>query len=115
MEAVQQAKQEADDAYRIKQYATAVSAYSRALELSEQQQRPDILHLLYSNRSAAKLALQDFTGALADAQASVAVDDRWVTQQLQQTAVESRLCLTVLLCPHTNFLKLSNLPTSAGG
>lgn len=80
-DAIQEAKQEADDAYRNKQYEAAVAAYSNALELSEQQQQADLLVLLYSNRSAAKLALQDFTGALADAQASVAVNYRWVQQQ----------------------------------
>lgn len=97
-DAIQQVKQEADKAYCNKQYAPALAAYSRALELCDQQQKADLLTLLYSNRSAAKLALQDFTGALADAQASVAVDDRWVQQQQWH----HRVCciLTQVSCPH---------------
>lgn len=72
---IEAAKAEGDEAYRMKRYQQSVEAYSRAIGLSEEQQRPDLLHLLYSNRSAAKLALQDFQGALADAQQSVAVNN----------------------------------------
>lgn len=72
------AKQQGDTAFRSGRYQEAIAAYGQAVALSEQQQQPDLLHLLYSNRSAARLSLQDYKGALADAQASVAVNDRCV-------------------------------------
>lgn len=50
MDSIEKAKAEADEAYRMKVYEKAVEAYSRAIGLSEDQQRPDLLHLLYSNR-----------------------------------------------------------------
>jgi hypothetical protein len=50
MDSIETAKADADGAYRMKRYEQSVAAYSRAVELSEEQQRPDLLHLLYSNR-----------------------------------------------------------------
>jgi hypothetical protein len=52
MEHIQREKAAADEDYRVRQYDAAVSAYSRALDLSEQHQIGDLLHLLYSNRCA---------------------------------------------------------------
>jgi hypothetical protein len=52
MEHIQQAKAVADDDFRQGKYNAAVVAYSRALDLSEQHQIADLLHLLYSNRCA---------------------------------------------------------------
>ncbi|WIA35235.1 hypothetical protein OEZ86_003697 [Tetradesmus obliquus] len=78
MEAMQQAKQAADRAFKQQQYQQAINKYSEALKASEDSLIADLLHVLYSNRAAAKLAVQDFHGALADAQSAVAVDDKWV-------------------------------------
>jgi hypothetical protein len=50
MDSIEKAKAEADDAYRLKRYGHSAEAYSTAIALSEEQQRPDLLHLLYSNR-----------------------------------------------------------------
>lgn len=50
MAEIQRTKAEADAHYKNKEYEAAVAGYGKALELSEQQQQPDLLHLLYSNR-----------------------------------------------------------------
>lgn len=51
MEAIAAAKAEADTAFRSKDFHHAVTAYTRALHLCQQQPDPPDLHLLYSNRS----------------------------------------------------------------
>lgn len=78
MDAIADAKWEGDNQYRHKRYSEAISAYSDALNLCEQHHQSELLHVLYSNRSAARLAVKEYQGALADAQASVAVNDRWL-------------------------------------
>jgi hypothetical protein len=50
MAEIQRAKAEADAHYKSKAYEAAASGYDKAVALSEQQQQPDLLHLLYSNR-----------------------------------------------------------------
>jgi hypothetical protein len=50
MTGIQRAKAEADAHYKQKLFEAAVAGYDKAVELSEQQQQPDLLHLLYSNR-----------------------------------------------------------------
>ncbi|KAF6264330.1 Alpha/Beta hydrolase protein [Scenedesmus sp. NREL 46B-D3] len=78
MEAIQAAKQAADRAYKEQQYQQAICKYGEALQASENSLIADLLHVLYSNRAAAKLAEQDYLGALADSQSAVAVNDKWV-------------------------------------
>lgn len=57
MQEIQTAKIAADAAFRQKQYALAVRSYDIAINVSEEQQLPDLLHVLYSNRSACSTAI----------------------------------------------------------
>lgn len=50
MEAIQQAKQAADRAFKQQQYQQAINKYSEALKASEDSLIADLLHVLYSNR-----------------------------------------------------------------
>jgi tetratricopeptide (TPR) repeat protein len=84
MDDVATAKVAGDAAHRAGRFADAEQHYSAALELCarrcEQRVQPETRCVLYSNRAAARLAQQppNHRGALADAQAAVAVDDTWV-------------------------------------
>ncbi|KAF8060498.1 histidine--tRNA ligase [Scenedesmus sp. PABB004] len=71
------AKAAGDAAFKAGQHAEAEEHYSDALVASEAAADATHLRAIYSNRAAARLALADWRGALADAQASVAVDDGW--------------------------------------
>jgi hypothetical protein len=50
MEAIQEAKQAADQAFRQQQYPQAIIRYGEALQASESSLIADLLHVLYSNR-----------------------------------------------------------------
>jgi hypothetical protein len=50
MEAIQEAKQAGDQAFRQQQYHQAISKYGEALQASESSLIADSLHVLYSNR-----------------------------------------------------------------
>ncbi len=103
MDSITAIKNNANRAYISSNYADAVALYTSAIEASEREKIPDLLHVLYSNRwqsrplgvrsspdqllqpslirapacrSAAKLKLDDYTGALIDAESAVAVQPR---------------------------------------
>jgi hypothetical protein len=54
MEAIQEAKQAADQAFRQQQYQQAILKYGDALQASEDSLIADLLHVLYSNRCRRK-------------------------------------------------------------
>lgn len=103
MGSITEIKNNANRAYTSSNYADAISLYTSAIEASEREKIPDLLHVLYSNRwqprslgvrsspdqsqqpslirapacrSAAKLKLDDYTGALIDAESALSVQPR---------------------------------------
>jgi hypothetical protein len=70
------AKAAGDAAFQSGAHAVALSHYTAALAAAEETGDVEQLHLLYSNRAAARLALGDAHGALVDAQCSVAIEPR---------------------------------------
>ncbi|PSC68906.1 malonate-ligase [Micractinium conductrix] len=66
--------------------AAAVSSWTEALSLLDRQPNPQGLHLLYGNRAAAALKLGDFTAALRDAEAALAVEPAWAKALYRKAA-----------------------------
>lgn len=66
------AKKEGNDFFRAKNYAAAVEAYGRAIDLS-----PDD-HTFYSNRSAAYAAMGEWERAAADGQMCINKNRDWI-------------------------------------
>ncbi|KAF5835053.1 hypothetical protein DUNSADRAFT_7997 [Dunaliella salina] len=67
----------ANDLFRLGDALGAMELYSAALAAcDEMEDPPEFMDTLYNNRSACKLKLRDYTGALADAQAALAIDQK---------------------------------------
>jgi small glutamine-rich tetratricopeptide repeat-containing protein alpha len=73
--AAESAKGAGNTALNAGRFSEAVDAYTRALELAPTGKN---IHIYYANRSAAKMSLKDYDGAVADARASVAADAGYV-------------------------------------
>jgi tetratricopeptide (TPR) repeat protein len=74
MAAADELKARGDALYREGRFAAAAAAYGDALAAAEAARDPAPLAVLYSNRAAARVALREWQGALADALQAAAVD-----------------------------------------
>ena len=81
-------KDQGNKAFQAKDYDTAISLFTKAIELDPQN------HVLFSNRSAAKAGKKEWTAALEDAEAvctSLTYDGRWLTCMARCSALRLTL------------------------
>jgi len=71
----EEAKSYGNNAFKNGDWPSAIALYSHALELANGD--PSITHILYSNRSAAYLHVEDYVAALSDADEAVKLMPDW--------------------------------------
>uniref|UniRef100_A0A7S3QLM3 Phospholipase/carboxylesterase/thioesterase domain-containing protein n=1 Tax=Dunaliella tertiolecta TaxID=3047 RepID=A0A7S3QLM3_DUNTE len=77
----------ANELFRLGDALGAMELYSAALAACDEMgDPPEFMDALYNNRSACKLKLKDYIGALADAQATLAINPK-STKALYRSAV----------------------------
>eukprot|EP01138_Halocafeteria_seosinensis_P005155 gb/GECG01005270.1/.p1 GENE.gb/GECG01005270.1/~~gb/GECG01005270.1/.p1 ORF type:complete len:313 (+),score=56.44 gb/GECG01005270.1/:1-939(+) len=72
-------RQQGNDRFVHKDYRGAIDLYTKGIEAEEEEK-----HLIYSNRSASKLALKDARGALQDADDCIKLSPNYVKGHLRR-------------------------------
>ncbi|VDB90060.1 unnamed protein product [Peniophora sp. CBMAI 1063] len=80
MASVDELKAQGNKAFSAKDYDSAITLFSKALELDPNN------HVLWSNRSAAKISKRDYAGGLEDAEQCVKVNPTWAKGYLRKGA-----------------------------
>ena len=72
-----EAKEAGTEAWKNEDYAKAIVEWTTAISLAQASSDPEFLKLLYSNRSAAYLKLDQNAFALSDAEQCIRLDPTW--------------------------------------
>ena len=94
-------KAKGNDAFRVKQYATAIACYTKAIALDRKN------HIFFSNRSAAYLGEGEIAAALKDAEKCVKLAPRWAKGFLRKgNALEAQHLFAKALVAYQAGLKI---------
>jgi stress-induced-phosphoprotein 1 len=92
MDRVNEEKEKGNDALKKKNYEKAIHHYTTALDLlGNIENQNEVDYILYSNRSAVRLIVHDYNGALEDALKCTALKPNWAKGYLR--VVNAYLCL----------------------
>lgn len=75
---IEASKEEGDKHYKLGNYQIAIENYTKSIDkINNTNNNTNILHILYSNRSACYLKLNNYNNALIDSNKCIALKPNW--------------------------------------